>query len=176
MRSNGLVDPNLCSNLQTNRQAGIQPQVYLTPCFSCGNPYKQYQDLSDYMEGCLGSYARHIEVRLVVEGLELGSKLDNQKFISDLVQTIHDYEGSCMILTSKYDWDNIVGEDFTQLSSICWVWYVHLDNYPGFQDFVPFAGWKSPSLKQYSQNVQMCNLTVNLDYFGPLEKNIINDK
>lgn len=45
--SYGEVDPNVISNIQNARQGGMRNvDVYLFPCYPCGNPQTQAQDLS----------------------------------------------------------------------------------------------------------------------------------
>ena len=43
--------------------------------------------------------------------------------------------------------------------------YAHYDNDSSFNDFIPFGGWKRPTMKQYSADKRICGAGVNLNYY-----------
>lgn len=41
------------------------------------------------------------------------------------------------------------------------LWYSHYDGIPSFSDFIPFAGWKTPAIKQYQGTSSLCGASVD---------------
>ena len=67
------------------------------------------------------------------------------------------------IYTSKTQWDRIMNgtADFGYPP----LWYAHYDNNPSFSDFVPFGGWKTPSIKQYVGDATVCGVDIDKDFY-----------
>jgi hypothetical protein len=44
------------------------------------------------------------------------------------------------------------------------LWYPHYDNNPSFTDYIPFAGWKIPAIKQYLGTSSLCGAGVDRNW------------
>ncbi len=44
------------------------------------------------------------------------------------------------------------------------LWYPHYDSNPSFSDWVEFAGWKTPSIKQYQNTNTFCGASVDRNW------------
>ena len=167
-RRSGSVDPNFCQNvinaLNVSFPALEDFFAYISPCVSCNNPADEVNQVYRELDDCaIPGFDPIINMILVVQGDGWSTKDVNRKFISTLIDTSISLETNCAILTSKYFWGNIVGLDFTYGSENCALYYINYNNDSSFDDFEPFGGWDWPEGKQYSQNVQECNVTFNMD-------------
>lgn len=52
------------------------------------------------------------------------------------------------IYASEYEWGQVMG-GYADVYSFD-LWYPDYDGVPSFDSFSPFAGWSSPSMKQFS--------------------------
>lgn len=70
------------------------------------------------------------------------------------------------IYASRYMWGSIFGSYDTcgQASVNIPLWYAHYDNVPSFSDFIAFAGWKTPSFKQYLGTSSLCGASVDRNW------------
>lgn len=64
------------------------------------------------------------------------------------------------IITSKFFWEQIMGEDYSQYATKRLI-YIHADNKASFEDFQKFGGWSSPYGKQYARNIHDCSIMAN---------------
>ena len=158
-RSLGDVDPNACSNLKKASQYGFKTDVYFFPCVPKGNPAKQIDDMITGLQGC--PYSR---IFLDIEEWAWTTKDANREFITILIDTLIQKTGRCDIYTNKYEWNIIVGSDFTY-GSKCSLWYPHWDNMQTFNDFISFSGWTSSVMKQYSALNDICGYKTDLDFY-----------
>ena len=67
------------------------------------------------------------------------------------------------IYTSQSQWSEIMGS--STIGSSYPLWYPHYDNKASFSDFVPFAGWKKPAIKQYEGDTTECSISVDKDWY-----------
>lgn len=70
------------------------------------------------------------------------------------------------IYASRYMWQVIMGsyDNCPYVASGVPLWYAHYDGVPNFSDFTPFAGWKTPSIKQYQGTSSFCGASVDRNY------------
>jgi len=70
------------------------------------------------------------------------------------------------IYASRYMWGSIFGSyDFCPQAAVgVPLWYAHYDDKPSFSDFVPFAGWKTPMIKQYKGTSSLCGASVDRNW------------
>jgi hypothetical protein len=70
------------------------------------------------------------------------------------------------IYASRYMWAKIFGsvDNCAKFSSYYLLWYPHYDSRQAFTDFITFAGWKFPQVKQYKGTTEMCSASVDLNY------------
>ena len=160
-QSSGKVDPNVVSNIQNARSGGmLHVDVYLFPCVPCGNPGQQAVSLVNAIKG-----QNYGIIWLDVEIYAWNSNLvENQNFIVSIVNQLKTLGQVVGIYTSYYNWQSIVGINWTGCSGLP-LWYAHYDNNPSFSDFVAFGGWKTPNIKQYAGDKVICGAGVDLNFY-----------
>lgn len=72
---------------------------------------------------------------------------DNAAFLMQAVQEAIKLGLTFGIYSSEYEWGITAGTS-TAFGSYP-LWYAHYDDNPSFSDFVPFAGWTHPNIKQF---------------------------
>lgn len=78
------------------------------------------------------------------------SQANNQAFIQAMVDEGLALGVTAGIYTNYYNWQSIVGLDWTYPASKGLpLWYAHYDYSPSFSDFTAFGGWSTPAIKQY---------------------------
>ena len=87
----------------------------------------------------------------------------NIQFILGLINQANIMSITWGIYTSQRSWNPITGStaDFGSPA----LWYAHYDNNPSFSDFVPFGGWKNPSIKQYVGDATECGVDVDKNFY-----------
>lgn len=158
LMSSGAVDLHAQTNIANAKAAGLeQVDVYLFPCVPCGNPEEQVEVLWKELSGSFG------RVWLDIEAFHWSSnKASNQDFISALEQALLARGALIGVYTNFYNWESIVGE-WQGLAQYP-LWYAHFDGKADFNDFQPFGGWESPTLKQYDGSTVLCGGSVDLNY------------
>jgi len=160
-RSSGSVDPNCASNVKYAKAAGIKNvDVYLFPCFSCGNPAGQVSATVSYLKNNSVPYG---ELWLDVEGT-WGSTSASQSFFSGLVSETKVLGVTTGVYTSQSQWTAIMGSSYKGGDAYP-LWYAHYDNSPSFSDFVAFGGWTKPAIKQYEGDATVCGVGVDINYY-----------
>ena len=159
-QSFGQVDPTAKQNIANAKGAGIQyVDVYLFPCYPCGDPATQANQLWAALGGTFGT------VWLDIETYQWSSNLAaNQAFITTLANTLAGHGAKIGIYSSYYNWEAIVGLSWTGMSKYP-LWYAHYDDNPSFSDFVAFGGWTKPNIKQYNGSSTVCGVGVDLDWY-----------
>lgn len=76
------------------------------------------------------------------------------------------------IYTSYYDWNQITN-GWSTIGNDVLLWYwnvlgggVNGETPANFADFRPFGCWTAPSVKQFAQVEQVCQITVNRDVYA----------
>ena len=160
----GEIDENLCQNLKNAKKVSLRAIVYMRPCFQCGNPKEQYYLLKSYIKDCFHKSTISEIIVIDIEGKLWGSPEENKNFINELIEIQIADMSKCFIYTNKLNWENIVSND--EFASKCYLWYPKytlLD--PSFKDFIPFGGWQNPSMKQFSDNLKICNANIDVNYW-----------
>lgn len=159
--SYGDVDPNVVSNIQNSINGGMQnTDVYLFPCYPCGNPAGQADALVNAISG-QGYGMVWIDIETYAWDSNQGN---NQNFIAALARELVNQGQSVGIYTSYYNWQSIVGLGWTGVSQFP-LWYAHYDDSLSFGDFTPFGGWNSPAIKQYNGDVSYCGAGIDQNYY-----------
>jgi len=160
-QSNGQPDSNAPATIQAAIAAGVsRVDVYMFPCFSCGDPSSQVQAAVSAISGLkYDMFWFDIEGPGVYWG---SSTSANSQFFEGLVQEAQSMSQSIGVYTSASQWEPIMGS-YTGGSSFP-LWYAHYDGNPSFSDFQPFNGWTSPTMKQYNGNEVVCGIGVDEDY------------
>lgn len=97
-----------------------------------------------------------------------GSPESNCQYIKELITAIEARGRAVGIYASGFMWNQIMGNrdscaDFTSYP----LWYAHYDGKEDFNDWPTnkFAGWTTPTMKQYSGSAVLCGIDVDLSYY-----------
>ena len=157
----GKVDPNLVKNLEAAKTAGIISMVYMNPCFYCGKPGTQAEELAAVLKGFT---VPHVWVS--VAGTWSVDKEKNRLFLHELVGILTRLGQKPGVFTFAPTFERNMGKDCTEFSSLP-LWYIRWNSNPDASDFVPFGGWKTPLAKQYDTDDYDCSMDFDNDsYFG----------
>ena len=121
--------------------------VYMFPCYDCGDAEGQVSDTVSYLQS---NNAKYTAFWLDIEGTQYWStvKSNNQDFFNSLVSEAQKLGQTIGVYTSESQWNSIMGGSFTAGSKFP-LWYPHyqIPADPSFDDFSSFAGWTSPAMK-----------------------------
>ncbi|VDO26282.1 unnamed protein product [Heligmosomoides polygyrus] len=98
---------------------------------------------------------------------------ENVALINDMVAAAKQHNVGTGVYTTERDWNEITnGTSIDNLE----LWYVHTKpighpTAPDFSDFSPFANFKTPQMKQYSQSEWICNALVDRDVYRDEPRN-----
>lgn len=100
---------------------------------------------------------------LVVAGDWTGNTSANMQFLLGLINQANIMSVNWGIFTSRSAWNQIMGgtAEFGEPA----LWYTNFDNDPTFADFQQFGGWKKPSIKQFSANVNECGIRIDKNFY-----------
>jgi len=168
-RSNGKVDENASISLQNLYDAKVAYffEGYIYPCPKCKiTAEEQVRAALDNLPVPVQDNMKIVWIDVEEKDKEhhwFDSPKDNIEFITNMTEAISGYKMFPGIYTRRDNWISITN-DSNAFSS--WhLWYAHYDGKPNFDDFVPFGGWgiDSVRMKQYSQNVKMHGVNVDLN-------------
>jgi len=163
-RSTGVFDTACPGTVNNAWAAGLSNvDVYMFPCYSCGDPKGQVSRLVSSLKS---NSVRYGMIWLDVEGPGTywsSSTSANVKFISDMIAQGNSLGVHLGLYTSQSQWDPITG-GWTGASSLD-LWYAHYDNKQSFSDFKPFGGWTKPAIKQYKGDTTLCSSGVDLNWY-----------
>eukprot|EP01022_Parablepharisma_sp_SALTPOND_P034789 TRINITY_DN92_c0_g1_i1.p2 TRINITY_DN92_c0_g1~~TRINITY_DN92_c0_g1_i1.p2 ORF type:complete len:237 (+),score=11.41 TRINITY_DN92_c0_g1_i1:103-813(+) len=162
LRSDGQVNPYIKQNLV--KALRIDCTFYITPCYRCGNPRKQIEDVCTAIDGTGFVYHPYIVVQNLTNWP--GEKSAHQKFIEEIVAEVDNQRhcfGTVRFRSTKKEWEKIVGNNWKPYGRTE-LWYVSDDGQTNFKDFEPFGGWRAPFLKQYKQGQDLCGNRVNYNF------------
>ncbi|KAK6015951.1 hypothetical protein OSTOST_18574 [Ostertagia ostertagi] len=94
----------------------------------------------------------------------------NINFINSILTRANQYGLSIGIYTNINEWNQITGSANIN-NAMLWYWStygsgVSNETPANFSDFLSFAGWTSPSVKQFAQVESVCGITVNRDIYS----------
>jgi GH25 family lysozyme M1 (1,4-beta-N-acetylmuramidase) len=145
-RSTGSIDPNCASSVANAWAAGMaHVDVYLFPCFSCGNPAGQVSTLFNYLKS---NNVRYGQIWLDIEGPGVywgSSQSANANFFAAMASEARSLGINLGVYTSASQWNPIMGS-YTGGSAFP-LWYAHYDGVQSFADFAAFGGWTRPNIK-----------------------------
>jgi len=162
-QSFGKADPNCATSIANAWQAGLDSvDVYLFPCAGM-DPSSQVSGLVSALQGSkYGSIWLDIETN-PSSGCGWSSDLSsNCNFIQSMIQEGKSLGRTIGVYASEYMWTSIAGSSCTVGSSSP-LWYADYDNEPNFDDFKPFGGWNTPTMKQY-QTGTTCSIGVDYNW------------
>ena len=156
--SYGKTDPNLVENAKKLNAVGVEVDVYMGPCFMCGNPVKQADEIMAAL-----AQVKYTHLWVEVEGAWSSDQATNQQFLRALVAELKAKNANGLgIFTFQPTWERIVGKSFSEMSALP-LWYVRLNENPEQNDFIAFGGWKKAVAKQYDDENVVCGNDVNYD-------------
>eukprot|EP01089_Gocevia_fonbrunei_P014493 TRINITY_DN3983_c0_g1_i7.p1 TRINITY_DN3983_c0_g1~~TRINITY_DN3983_c0_g1_i7.p1 ORF type:complete len:216 (-),score=55.47 TRINITY_DN3983_c0_g1_i7:314-961(-) len=158
----GRPDPNAPGTVADAWAAGLaHVDVYMFPCPTCGNPAGQVNSLMNFLHS---NSVRYGMIWLDIEGPQYWmGQAANREFFSGLLSSLHGHGAHVGIYSSASQWEPIFG-NWDGASSYP-LWYAHYDGEVSFSDFSPFAGWRTPSIKQYQGTTSLCSAGVDMDWY-----------
>ena len=157
--TDGKVDPNVVRNYNAAKAAGFQNiDLLISPCITC-EPATIIQEMISATKD-LG--ATRIWINVDVPGWREFRSF-NQVFLGDLIDEITKAGKKAGVLVSKFQWNDVFGEDFAGASAQELA-YVRLNKKATFKDFEPFGGWTKPYAKHYESDAVLCKEKMNLVY------------
>ena len=169
-RSVGSVDTNASATLQAAKAGGIAIRdIYHWPCFS-KTASSQLQATVDAIG--VGNFRKlwiDIENNPSTQCGWSTNKTKNCQLLSALITAGNGLGLSLGVYSQVSEWNAIMGSgDACLAGSSLPLWYVSLKTgEAAYADFVPFGGWKSPFMKQYSFTSQLatsCGIKADADW------------
>jgi hypothetical protein len=164
-QSFGSGDPNCATSISNAWAANMSSvDVYLFPCAGQDGP-SQVTGLISFLQGSkYGSIWLDIETN-PSSGCGWSSDLSsNCNYIQGMIQQGKTSGKKIGVYASEYMWTSIAGSSCTVGSTAgAPLWYADYDNEPNFDDFKPFGGWTTPTMKQY-QTGTTCGIGVDYNW------------
>ncbi|GMT10159.1 hypothetical protein PFISCL1PPCAC_1456, partial [Pristionchus fissidentatus] len=152
-RSTGTLDNTGIGNIQNANLAGLETDAYLFPCFAdgCGNGTDQVTKAVSALRTAGAYYVGTLW--LDIEKFKWSDDIQaNRVFIQQMIDTARTLKVKVGIYTERIWWSMIVGD---------WkggwelpLWWAHYDKQAAIGNFHPFGGWTSPTLHQFSGDVE----------------------
>eukprot|EP01089_Gocevia_fonbrunei_P023331 TRINITY_DN979_c0_g1_i1.p1 TRINITY_DN979_c0_g1~~TRINITY_DN979_c0_g1_i1.p1 ORF type:complete len:212 (+),score=54.18 TRINITY_DN979_c0_g1_i1:378-1013(+) len=156
----GRTDPACEGSVAAAHEAGMEVDIYMFPCPTCGNPARQVDVLHAHVTD---RKIRYGKLWLDIEGTQYWmGRTANREFLKGLIDRAEALKMPLGIYTSASQWDPIFG-DYTEGRGLD-LWYAHYDNAPNFHDFTHFGGWTKPYMKQYNGNLNDCGTGIDVNY------------
>eukprot|EP01112_Ceratiomyxa_fruticulosa_P020680 TRINITY_DN7129_c0_g1_i5.p1 TRINITY_DN7129_c0_g1~~TRINITY_DN7129_c0_g1_i5.p1 ORF type:complete len:219 (-),score=33.28 TRINITY_DN7129_c0_g1_i5:92-748(-) len=163
-QSVGRVDPNCGDSVNRAWASGMaHVDVYLFPCFSCGNPAGQVSATISYLRNNNVKFGM-LWFDIEGPGTYWGSSQSaNANFFAGLVSEARALGVTIGIYTSASQWNPIMG-GYTGGSPYP-LWYAHYDGSASFSDFSAFGGWTKPSIKQFAGTTAICSAGIDKNWY-----------
>lgn len=161
-RSNGLLDANAPATILDAHAAGVpRVDVYHFPHWSPerGHAAAQVNASVNALRQAGAAFRCYwIDVELLdgaPSGGWSGDPAKNARFLRELVEAAEALGLSVGIYSLASAWKALMGSDTSFGQGRYPLWYAHPDDHADFNDFVPFGGWKQPSIKQYRHDTTL---------------------
>eukprot|EP01125_Pyxidicula_operculata_P000356 TRINITY_DN10403_c0_g1_i1.p1 TRINITY_DN10403_c0_g1~~TRINITY_DN10403_c0_g1_i1.p1 ORF type:complete len:217 (-),score=29.04 TRINITY_DN10403_c0_g1_i1:51-701(-) len=156
--SYGAPDSNVVQSVANFWAAGFSNvDVYMFPCFSCGDPAGQVTNAVKYLQS---NSVNFTTFWFDIEGAGTYWGPDptaNAQFFDTMMQTGSSLGINMGVYANWNSWPSIMGS-YSSASSLP-LWYPHYDGSTDCSDFQSFNGWSSPTMKQYSESGNDCSLS-----------------
>jgi len=156
----GRVDPNLKENVRKAYYLNRSPLVYMIPCVKCDMlPDEQVRKVVAEISGLTYSA---IIIKVMLGGGWSSDKGSNCEYIKIMVAEIRK-NTSAAIQTDSAVWNATMGSECiinVGSSYVFGIWEKH-DSKDWFSDYVPFAGFRNVTRKEYAGPVTECGMTVD---------------
>jgi len=92
----------------------------------------------------------------------------NRAFMNELISACSSAGKKCGVYSNYNNWVTIFGDPswVASRSPSLPVWYADYDYAENFDDYAPFGGWATPSMKQFSGNDYVCGLGVDESWYA----------
>jgi hypothetical protein len=147
--------------------------IYMFPCFSCGNPASQVDQLLAYLNSYNISNVpsgkgpnTYGTLWFDIEGPQYwGSQSANVAFIQGLIAQGRARGISLGVYSSESQWSPITGN--ANIASDLPIWYPHYEEppAPNYDDWVDFGGWTKPAIKQYAGTTDLCGASIDRNWY-----------
>ncbi|MDR3430975.1 MAG: hypothetical protein P4L95_03550 [Rouxiella aceris] len=151
--SSGMVDPDYVGNTKHLHDHLVEWWPYMNPCFKCGNPEAQFKKLI-----AATTIPHKVILIYIMVDQGWGSDVEkNREFLTTLTSMMQESKYLPLIVTNKYNYEKIMGEDWSDLCSLP-LYYQSLNGKDNCDDFVPFCGWYQAIGKIYKNNFPACTI------------------
>jgi len=163
-QSTGRADPACAGSAAAAWAGGLaHVDVYMFPCYSCGDPAGQVQRM---VASLRANNVKYGMLWFDIEGPGTywsGNTAANANFFKAMADEARSLGEVAGVYTSESQWIPIMG-GYTGGSSFP-LWYAHYDNTPSFSDFRAFGGWSKPAIKQYAGDATVCGVGIDKDWY-----------
>jgi hypothetical protein len=158
----GSIDPNAVDSLERARTAGIPyrdtycvPNTNQAPSYSVGQ-------ITSHLGGKFAMIWLNVET-----GTWGSDHAANCNWISSWLDAARSAGVHAGVYASEHMWSSIVGSGCTTGADHgAPLWYASYDGLANFNDFRPFGGWRSPTMKQYTDCINVpCTMTANANWY-----------
>ncbi len=161
----GMLDPNYVSNTVLLEKQKFVWWPYMIPCFKCGNAAKQVRTLI-----AAADIPNNLVTVFIDAGREWSKDVEtNRKFVLELLTEIINEQHVPILQTSKYSFEKVFGEGWSELSSVS-LYYISPDGKKNCKDFTTFGGWTTADAKVYLSDSLVCGNKLDMIVMCSSEK------
>ena len=160
----GGMDKNVVQSLKNMKAGGLKTDTYMFPCRGKNATTQVNEMISNIPSELYETIWIDIETNPSPGCSWAGHDGNsNCEYTMELMKAIKAKGKKVGLYASKYMWNSIMGSSTacSQASFETPLWYAHYDNVPSFNYFAEFAGWKTPSIKQYHGTETFCGASVD---------------
>jgi hypothetical protein len=168
--SYGSVDQAAEINLNNAAVAGIAYRdVYFFPCAGM-DPTAQIQEFYRRIPAeTFGTMWIDWELNPSPNcGYSTTNFAQNCAFLTNLIQAAQNLSIQLGLYSSHWEWLQIFGSaDACPIAAQnnLPLWYANYDNQTNFSDFIPFGGYTTANMKQFTDSTSFCNVIADQDYY-----------
>ena len=162
----GNYDNTGIQNIKNAKAAGwVDVDGYIFPCLRSGCAAAKNQ-VEATVNRLNADGAKFGMLWLDIERLAWpADKNHNRQFISDMMSQLEAMGINYGIYTNYYNWEEIVGLDWTGASHRP-LWWANYNGHQDYTGFKGFGGWSKPSIHQYSGSVNgPCGVNMDQNWY-----------
>lgn len=163
----GGMDTHAVQSLTNIKNAGLKGDTYMFPCRG-KNATAQAEELLAHIPATLyDTIWIDVETNPSTGCSWSGhTAASNCDFLNEMTKFFKGKGKKVGIYATRYMWGSIFGsyDACSQKGNGLPLWYAHYDNTPSFSDFVAFAGWTAPTIKQYVGTSSLCGASVDRNW------------
>ncbi|VDM94115.1 unnamed protein product [Onchocerca ochengi] len=173
---NGYPDINAIANIYNAAKEGLGVEIYIEPqpC-STKSGNEQFMETYNFLK-TNDIVIRSIWIKITLPIIWPNNQDYNIQFINQFITSAQQYALIIGIYTNWYDWQQITAgwskwsSSTQQLSIRLWYWNMlgsdwYAATTTSFDDFRSFGGFNEPLVKQYVQNVHICQIYTSLSIY-----------